>query len=198
MVKRHPFTFIALMTLLGCIAGSAIYFLSPIIPFGSWELAVIPPAKAVKLLSYDYPGLFIRTEDNNVYSCEPLTHWQLEDPSRDRSRNACIQATEPRTKVYRNLFCSEPNQLTPFAPGKVIDTLAIRDCGPDGYVDVHFIALDDGTVWQWQNFQGGNDAELVLLVLAGFGAAIGLVGSTIIWLGMYLWTRLQIRQREML
>jgi hypothetical protein len=188
--RLHPVAFICLMSFLGCTGASSIYFLSPIIPFGAWELAITPPTKAVKLLAYQFPKVFLETDDNNIYSCEPLDHWQLVDPTRDRSRNICARAGLPQQVGYKRPFCPDPNQLTPLVPGRVIDTLSLRDCGVDGYVDIHFILLDDGTVWQWLNFQGGYGSELEPIILGAVGAIAGAGFSLFLMLGGLLWKRL--------
>jgi hypothetical protein len=92
----HPVTVLCLTTLLGCIAGGASYFLPPYLPSGTWEMVIIPPAKAVRLLAYRSPQIFIKTNDNKIYACEPLTQRQSVDPSPDRRRNTCILASEPQ------------------------------------------------------------------------------------------------------
>jgi hypothetical protein len=107
----------------------------------------------------------------------------------DRQQSPCIQASQPHDTSDRNPFCHDPNPLTPLAPGKIIDTLALRHCGPDGYVASPFIRLDAGRVWRWLNFQGGDAAETCLLLHAGWAALLAAGTAIVLVLGLYLWRR---------
>ncbi len=118
----------------------------------------------------------------------PLGSWKLKDTPPPRA--TVLDETES-PKPYAN--CGEPNPHTPLVPGRVVDSWAYRDCGADGFVDEHFVALDDGTIWEWDNYQGGIGFFSTLLFYAIFATAFGAVVSILmlgIRLGWKRWHRL--------
>jgi hypothetical protein len=123
--------------------------------------------------------VYIRAEDDNLYVCHLLTTRQVGENAR------CAQ-TDAAPAPINSLLCRVPNAWKPSPPGKVVDELSVRNCAANGYVDTHFIVIEDGTVWRWQNAQGGYGAEQSLLVFGGMGAAVGAVTGIVTFLGSRL------------
>jgi hypothetical protein len=181
MKHFRPFTIVFICLIcLGCCAGGSLYFLSPYLPFGTWELVITPPVKAVQFIAYEYPNVFIRAEDSNMYVCEPLNIWQLR--AGESSQHRCTQ-TNDIPKPINIPRCRPDDVWKPSPPSKIVDALSVRGCFPDGYVDIHFIVIDDGTVWHLTNSRGVYNA---VPVLGGLGAVVGAVLSSIIFLGFRL------------
>lgn len=154
---------------MGCVAGDALYSFSPELPFGATKLSVSPPTKALQLLAYQDPQLFIKAANGLTYSCDTV-------------KNSCVLGSVPNPLSQRP-FWGQPNPQTLFLLGTVVDSLVTRICEPDGYVEVCFVVLDDGTIWWWSGVKSAYDffGVLPLLCLAGglVGATIGLI---ILWM----------------
>jgi hypothetical protein len=177
-----PPLFVCLMVLGGCMLGGAVYLLSAIaaphyslyIPQGHWELAMTPRFTSVQLLDYRAGRLFLKSSDGKLHSCHA-------------SSNACSPVGYVPEAPLR--FCGEPGSLRPFAPGKVISSLRVRNCDSDVYIDTHFVLVENGSIWKWQRWWNQNNVHLRLASWAIFGAVAGAIGSIIVlwrrspWLG---------------
>lgn len=162
ILRLKSLVFFNLMILAGCVGGGGLYSVSQYLPFGTWNFLLVPPSRAVKLLVYNYPNLFLEAIDGETYAC-------------DTNTTACAE-TEVIPEAFPVGYCGGPNPWTPIKPGKVVDALARRDCGPDGYVDIHFVALEDGAIWEW--WQGRSALEGIFL-LPACGALGALVGASV-------------------
>jgi hypothetical protein len=171
-----PSGFVGLVVLTGAVLGGAVYLLSAIatphyfyIPQGNWELAVMPPFTSVQLLGYQRGHLYLKSSDGKLHSCDAIS-------------NICSSVRYVPEAAVR--FCGEPASLRPFAPGRVISSLGIRECDPKVYIDTHFVLVENGSIWKWQKRWNDNDVHLMLATWAIFGAVAGGIGSIIV-----LWRR---------
>jgi hypothetical protein len=137
----------------------SIYF-----PLGRWERLRVAPPPFVQLVGYHNGNLFIKAADGNLYSC-------------GTGSDACFQTDVESEKKTR--FCGEPGSLTPFAPGKIVNVLAVRICYPDAHSDIHFIVLNNGSIWTWKRWWSGNEQSLILARFGFFGALTGAIGAVI-------------------
>jgi len=162
--RLSVFWFFSLIILSGCLLGFLFYLALPHLHIGSWYLFAEPPRKAIKILSQRFPDVYVQSVDNNIYACS--------------STNQCIQVDEPQQEV-ESRSCGSPDSIAPIAPGKIIDSLTYRSCGPDGYADVHIIILEDGSIWKWVTGWSsfGMELEIPAYSLCGalLGAAVGFV-----------------------
>jgi len=104
----------------------------------------------------------VQAIDDNIYSCKYGTPCELAHKP-------------PKTNFFSST--DAPYSVTPFLPGRAIDSLSYRAWGIDSYIDIHLVILDDGTIWEWRNVQGSlvRDMPKVLIF-----SSIG------IWLGVCL------------
>jgi hypothetical protein len=152
-----------LMLILGIFAGIGFLVVGSYPLLDSWDFVSKVPKTATQLI-YDYPHFYVKTSDNLIYSCQ------------GHSRHICepIKSYVEPQDIYKYHFCGEPNSLTPLVPGTVTASLVVRECAPDGHVDIHIIALEDGSIWEWYQFSGGLGSELIPLMFIAIGAVGGL------------------------
>lgn len=79
--------------------------------------------------------------------------------------------------------CGIPdNQL--FKQGKVVDSFAVRECFVDGFIDHHFVLLEDGTVWAktigHSAMEGSNNFVMLTAATIGGGLLFLLIGIRIV------------------
>jgi hypothetical protein len=177
MQKLRWLRLVCLTGFLGSLVGGGVYLLwavfspqySVYIPVGSWELVAPSPSSSVQLLAYHDGKLFLQSRDGAIVAC-------------DLNRSECsIVPYVPESPIR---FCGEAGSLRPFAPGKIVSSLAIRDCYPDAYVDTHFVVVEDGSIWKWQRWWSQNEVHLRLAAWAIQGATVAALTSIIV-----LWRR---------
>jgi hypothetical protein len=155
------------MTVAGSVSSVAITNFFPYALFDSWLLSVDVPSTPTQLLAFNDPTLVVKAVDEQIFWCDT------------RTKRCTTNPEDARTYKYVFL-CGEPDSLTPIVPGKVVNALAVRECGIDGYWDVHFIILGDGSIWEWSTGNMAHDEELSIILCGLLGALAGAISSVII------------------
>jgi hypothetical protein len=107
-----------------------------------WKPLRNPSEKAIAILVYEYPDLYVGTATSAIYACRDSIDCRLVD------RDELTDAIREVDSEYCQLDLGTP----PEPPGRVVDTLELDSCGVDTAVQIHFVLLDDGTLWQWWKF----------------------------------------------
>lgn len=153
---------------LGLLGGWGLYIALQFAPFGRWTYIAHPPADATKILGYYYQKVQVQAVDNNIYSCTRA--------------DGCVQDIMP--PVITNIGGCKPSTpalvLFPFPPGKIVNSLALHCQGVDVVVQIQFVILENGSIWEWFKGVGGFGEENIFLLYGFFGALIGATGSTIV------------------
>jgi hypothetical protein len=126
-----------------------------------WEQLKNVPENAVEVVSYgDWFTIYIRSEENNYYKCK-LNFEVLE----------CEETTSNSITSNPDL-CSGKKANFPKPSGNVISHNDFHLCGPDMVIDLNYLVLDDGSVWELRD---GNHALTFFLryCIIGIGAILG-------------------------
>jgi hypothetical protein len=151
-----------IMICLGAFAGFGLLFI-PAAFLGSWERISQVTGTPARIV-YGYPQFYVETQNQLIYACS----------SHERQCNP-IASYDPPPDFSQYNLCGKPDSRTPAHPGLVVTSLTYRECAADGYVDIYIVGLEDGTIWEWWNFQGGQGAAEIPFFLAQAGAIIGAV-----------------------
>jgi hypothetical protein len=118
----------------------------------AWKPLRAPPEKAVAILVYAFPHLYVGTATSAIYACDDID---------------CILVDSSVLAYAVHKYDSERCQLNlgtpPEPPGPVVDTFEVHSCGIDTAVQMHFALLDDGTLWEWWIFAGGEPSPWQLI-----------------------------------
>ena len=148
---------LAFRILLVVLIGASTAAIVMLLPSGrqAWKPLRAPPEKAVAILAYGYPDLYVGTATAAIYACQDTGDCRLVD--RDELIDAIHKHDLERCQLKLNLGAP------PQPPGRVVDTLELDSCGVDTAVQMHFVLLDDGTLWEWWKF-AGNEPSLWLWI----------------------------------
>ena len=135
-----------------------------------WNLLKRPPKNAIAVVSGNQALVFINTEDNQIYSCDPAGNCWIPDVLQSQHDpffgecNYSQAAFWPITNHPRNIIsCIESVILYPDANGHVI------------------AALDrDGNIWQWSTLRSSYNSIFTIIFLAAWGLA-GLIIGVQVW-----------------
>lgn len=172
LIRLKSPVIVCLMAFAGFLAGTLLYFAfrfaegrSVYLPLGRWKRVTVAPSKPVGLVAYRDRNLFIKTPDGTLYAC-------------GTDVESCLR-TDGVSEKEKQRFCGEPGSLTPFAPGKIVKALAVRICYPDAYSDIHFILLENGSIWTWDRWWSGNEQSFSFALCASFGALTSVIVTLI-------------------
>jgi hypothetical protein len=143
--SRRRLTFrILLVVLIGASTAAIVTLLSS--ERQAWKSLPTPPEKAVAILVYGYPDLYVSTATSAIYACRDHEGCRLAD--RDELPNA----------IYKQNFerCQLDLGTPPQPPGRIVDTLELSTCGVDTALQMHFVLLDDGSLWELWKFADDN------------------------------------------
>jgi hypothetical protein len=154
--------FVLLAGLMGGMCGILAFRIDerlPRAPQGSWKQLPQPPARLTGFVGNTPMSalggtIYAATADGTLYA------FALGGESEEWSQVSAVP-TPPPADSYWAGTCPEGDGLlegsirTPQAPGRVVDSYAVRYCGPDYQNDVFFILLEDGSVWEWNQFWSG-------------------------------------------
>jgi hypothetical protein len=134
----------------------------------SWEQLQNVPENAAEVVSYgDWFTIFIRSEENKYFECE-LDFENLE----------CTETTSNSIEAHHDL-CAGKKSAYPYPPGNVISHTDFHLCGPDMVIDLNYVVLDDGSVWELRD---GTHALTLFLryCIIGIGVILGAVVGLLI------------------
>jgi hypothetical protein len=150
---------------LGLAAGIGLPILS--ILFSPWNFVGQVPSMPTKILTAHPRYVQVQTFDSKIYVCETLDH-------------ICnvVDEYQPPTLSRYGRVCGTPNSRPPLYPGRVLASLAALLCYPHDGLDHFTIALDDGTLWTWADW----NTDFTRFISGVFGAFAGAVAGIFVYL----------------
>ncbi len=159
------FLFVVLIwTISGSLAIGLGFLALRFAPLGKWEQVPNPTEKAVRIITYDTRSLYVSTESEKIYICDV---WG----------DICEEVGDQDVVDHPDL-CKSAHQLVPNPPDKPIDQREFHLCGADMTIQLDYVILDDGTIWEWSNSFGWAEG-LIFRALCVSGGAVGFVGGII-------------------
>jgi hypothetical protein len=142
--------------LVGLTLGALISFGFFAMPRGSWERIADAPEGTVEIVGhshYSYSGgsLFVKTANGelyeyiweNPYRGERTGHWQrAEAPPDPLARGEDDETCPPDNGLWHS-------PLQPRIPRRVMSSYSLDLCEVDFTVQLHYLLLDDGGLWEW-------------------------------------------------
>lgn len=150
--------------LLGGLGGILLYRSVSQVQHFQWlntnAMAIVP----TKLLAYQYPWLIVDTVNGIRFRCVPKTgsceEWNAEIPA---SVPTCFESIAMEQPVY---------------PQDTVDSIAIRSCGPGGYVNIWYALRRDGQVSYMERYHfaeaGASDENWIFLLGTFIGGVSGM------------------------
>ena len=127
----------------------------------SWERLHNVPEKAVEVVGYgEWFTIFIRSADNKLYECE-MDYYDLE-----------CEETAKQSIIDHPDLCEGKKSDLQKPPGNVLSHNVYRLCGPDMTIDINYLVLDDGSIWELQESTHALTIFLNMLLLIFFGIAL--------------------------
>jgi hypothetical protein len=130
----------------------------------SWKRLENVPENPVEVINFgEWEELFIRTGDNNIYKCE-IRGYDLE----------CEETT--KESITEHLDLCEGNKSEFQKPsGNVISHNVFRLCGPDMIIDLNYLVLEDGSIWELSESSHSLTILLNLFLKIFFGVSLVII-----------------------
>jgi hypothetical protein len=135
----------------------------------SWEKLQNVPEKAVEVVNIgECETLFILSADNKIYECEQ-DYYDLE----------CEETTNQSITEHRDLCEGKKSDLQK-PTGNVMSHNVFRLCGPDMIIDLNYLVLEDGSIWELS--EGSHSLTILfnLLLKIFFGISFLVIVSFIV------------------
>jgi len=145
----------------------------------SWKKLQNVPEKAVEVISFGkWETLFILSSDNKIHECE-MRYSDLE----------CEETTNQSITEHRDL-CEGKKSDIQKPPGNVISHNVFRLCGPDMIIDLNYLVLEDGSIWELSEVSHSLTILLNLILKIYFGI------SFLVIVGFIVIRKWKIREKQ--
>lgn len=127
----------------------------------SWDRLQNVPEKAVEVVSYDeWFTIFIRSDDEKFYKCV-VDKYDLE----------CEEIEKQSITEHPDL-CEGKKTDFQKPPGNVISHNVFRLCGPDMKIDINYLVLEDGSIWELSESSHALTILLNIILIIFFSIAL--------------------------
>ena len=136
----------------------------------SWNRLQNGPVNAVEVIGIgEWFTIFIRSADDKLYECE-LDYFDLE----------CEETGKQSITEHPDLCEGKKTNLQKL-PGNVISHNVFRLCGPDLSIDINYLVLEDGSIWELEESTHALTIFLNMLLMIYIGIALlSIVGFIVI------------------
>jgi len=135
----------------------------------SWKRLENVPENPVEVVSFgEWETLFIRSADNKIYECE-TRYYDL----------GCEETTKQSITEHRDL-CEGKKSDHQKPPGNVMSHNVFRLCGPDMIIDLNYLVLEDGSIWELSESSHSLTILLNLILKIFFGISLVIIVGFIV------------------
>jgi hypothetical protein len=158
---------------IGCVLGHGVAWLAGRGYFQTWQGLPSPPVPAAELVVADLSGLFVRAAAGTTYQLRFSTAgWvQADVPQNERTQVVNVKPCERSSPAFFFLAGVPPN---------LIDCLQTTLPGADSASYKTYALQQGGKLWIWQHTLSTYSAIGLLILLAAFGALVGMLVG-IVW-----------------
>jgi hypothetical protein len=145
----------------------------------SWRRLENVPEYPVEVVGFgEWETLFIQSADNKIYKCET------------RGYDLGCEETKKQSITEHPDLCEGKKSDFQKPPGNVMSHNVFRLCGPDMIIDINYLVLEDGSIWELSESSHSLTILLNLILKIFFGVSI------VIIIGFFVMRKLTISKKR--